>query len=59
VGDLVRFNHEGRSYRGVVNRITRRASVLVPSPEGIAYSDGRKYLRFYVPLESLEKVGRA
>jgi hypothetical protein len=40
---------------GRVNRITRRATVLVPAPTGELFSDGKRYLRFYVPLEQLKK----
>ena len=39
-----------------MNRITRRATILVPSPQGEKFSDGGRYLRFYVPLEKLKKV---
>jgi hypothetical protein len=55
VGDLVRFVHEGKTMSGRVNRITRRATVLVPAPKGELFSDGKRYLRFYVPLEQLKK----
>ncbi len=50
VGDRVQFDHEGRTYVGRVNRITRRATVLVADPNGPLYSDGKHYARFYVPL---------
>jgi len=53
VGDQVRFPHEGRYLEGRVNRITRRATVLVPHPQGERFRDGSRYLRFYVPLEKL------
>ncbi len=56
VGDHVRFAHDGKVLRGRVNRITRRATVLVPSNKGERFSDGSQYLRFYVPLEKLQKV---
>lgn len=55
VGDQVRFTHDGKVMTGRVNRITRRATVLVPSAGGERFSDGRRYLRFYVPLEQLRK----
>ena len=42
---------------GRVNRITRRATVLVESPRGESFSDGRRYLTFYVPLPLLRKQG--
>jgi hypothetical protein len=55
VGDLVRFELDGVTYRGRVNRITRRATVLVESPRGEPFSDGRRYLSFYVPLPLLRR----
>ena len=56
VGDSVCFLHDGRKRKGRVNRITRRATILVPDPKGERFSDGNRYLRFYVPLEKLQKV---
>jgi hypothetical protein len=55
VGDQVRFAHDGHFLQGRVNRITRRATVLVPHTKGERFSDGGRYLRFYVPLEKLMK----
>jgi hypothetical protein len=55
VGDRVTFTFEGVRHVGVVNRITRRATVLVPSDKGMPYSDGKKYLKFYIPLPLLAK----
>ena len=57
VGDCVRFRYDGKSLQGRVNRITRRATVLVPDRKGERFSDGCRYKRFYVPLEQLTKVG--
>jgi hypothetical protein len=56
VGDHVRFTLDGKVLMGRVNRITRRATVLVPSNKGERFSDGSRYLRFYVPLEKLQKI---
>ncbi len=56
VGDRVRFAHEGQYLFGRVNRITRRATVLVPNPKGERFSDGERYSRFYVPLEQLTRL---
>ena len=56
VGDFVHFRHRGQILLGRVNRITRRATVLVESPQGERFSDGGQYLRFYVPLEQLTKA---
>ncbi len=53
-GSRVRFRHEGTLYRGLVNRITKRATVLVEDPAGVRYSDGKHYVKFYVPLAALE-----
>jgi hypothetical protein len=36
-------------------RITRRATVLVENPRGEEFTDGRRYLTFYVPLPLLRK----
>ena len=42
-------NWEQRKY------VAYGATVLVPSPRGERFSDGGRYLRYYVPLESLRK----
>ena len=56
VGSQVTFDFEGRTLLGTVNRITKRATVLVPSPHGVRFSDGRTYAKYYVPLSQL-RVG--
>lgn len=56
VGDRVQFDYQGRRHVGVLNRITRRATVLVEQPGGIKYSDGRHYVKFYIPLAMLQKA---
>jgi hypothetical protein len=53
VGSRVRFLHEGQELVGWVNRITKRATVLVEDIRGERFTDGKRYLRFYVPLERL------
>ena len=58
-GDLVSFMFEGRTLVGKVNRVTRRATVLVPAPDGVQYQDGQKYRKFYVPVSALVKVRQA
>lgn len=55
-GALVRFEYQGRQLAGVVNRITRRATVLVPDRNGELFSDGNTYCRYYVPVNTLEPV---
>ncbi len=53
VGDTVRFQIDGKVMQGLVNRITRRATVLVENSEGRSYTDGVRYQKYYVPLEQL------
>ena len=55
-GVRVRFDFEGHPMEGIVNRITKRATVLVVHPEGQRYSDGKRYLKFYIPVRQLEAV---
>ncbi len=56
-GDRVTFRFEGRHYQGFINRITRRATVLVEDPQGVRYSNGCHYKKFYVPVSLLERQG--
>lgn len=56
VGARVRFRFEDRVLIGRVNRITRRATVLVEDPRGERFDDGRRYVRYYVPLEQLTRI---
>lgn len=56
VGDRVGFAYDGARIVGRVNRITRRATILVPDPRGERFSDGQRYTKFYVPLEKLHRV---
>ena len=55
-GDRVAFDHAGVERTGIVNRITKRATVLVADPTGRPYSDGGRYVSFLVPLDRLRKV---
>ena len=55
-GDPVVFAVDGQQLRGHVNRITKRATVLVEHPKGTRYTDGRKYHKFYVPLNRLRRA---
>lgn len=57
-GMLVRFQFEGRQFTGIVNRISKRATVLVEDGQGEPYSNGKRYRKFYVPVPSLEAVPR-
>lgn len=56
VGDRVSFEYDGEVYEGVINRITKRATVLVRDPSGeFVGTNGTRYAKFYVPLQCLEK----
>lgn len=55
VGDRVEFRFEGKRLAGFVNRISRRATVLVPDVNGEAFDDGKRYKRYYVPTGHLYK----
>lgn len=55
-GMRVRFEYADRQFEGLVNRITKRATVLVEDPEGLPYSDGKRYQKFYIPVEMLEPL---
>jgi hypothetical protein len=59
IGDYVSFEMDGMFRAGRVKRITRRATVLVEDPRGMLYSDGKRYLTFYVPLRLLQKQSHA
>ena len=53
IGSMVRFEFDHVRLVGRVNRISRRATVLVESDDGVPYSDGKAYRKFYVPLSML------
>ena len=53
VGTRVKFRFEGEIRIGTVNRITRRATVLVVDAAGQLYDDGNRYRKYYVPLSHL------
>ena len=55
-GDQVQFHAEGLVIQGHVNRITKRATVLVPHARGQRYDDGKKYKKYYVPLNRLRRA---
>ncbi len=56
VGDQVAFQNGPVLLRGRVNRITKRASVLVPDKRGRRFNDGERYATYYVPIPLLKKV---
>lgn len=53
-GDWVTFFHQGKRHVGVVNRVTKRATVLIEDDKGRQYSDGKRYVKCYVPVNQLE-----
>ena len=55
-GDTVCFVWKDTSHCGVIARITKRATVMVPDHRG-EYTDrtGRQYRKYYVPLVNLHK----
>jgi len=53
VGSRVTFDFEGARLAGRVNRLTKRATVLVEDAEGERFSDGGRYRRYYVPIVHL------
>ena len=55
-GSMVRFRFDGVERTGFVNRINRRATVLVEDSRGERYSNGKHYVKFYVSLPLLEPV---
>lgn len=55
-GVKVRFDYGGNMIEGVVNRITKRATVLVVDANGVRYSDGKRYIKYYIPVQDLEPL---
>jgi hypothetical protein len=55
-GAYVRFKSGSVYHLGTVTRVTKRATVLVGDFHGTLFSDGRKYTKYYVPVERLEVV---
>lgn len=56
-GDRVSFLYEGKNYKGIINRINKRATVMVMNPKG-DYVDkaGNRYGKWYVPLSNLKLI---
>ena len=52
------FEVDGRRLSGIVNRITKRATVLVEDAAGRKFNDGLRYLTYYVPLHALVVIGK-
>lgn len=56
VGATATFAFEDQHLIGRVNRINRRATILVEHPDGNRYSDGKRYKKYYVPLQYLRPL---
>jgi hypothetical protein len=52
-GAKVRFRFDGVQHVGIVNRVNKRATVLVEDPRGPRYSNGKHYAKYYVPVQHL------
>lgn len=55
-GMKVRFGFDGVEHTGFVNGISKRATVLVEDDKGLPYSNGKRYAKFYMPVQALEAV---
>jgi hypothetical protein len=55
-GTRVEFEANGMRLCGIVNRITTRATVLVPDSAGPRYNDGHHYAKYYVPIQRLHRL---
>lgn len=56
VGDEVLFEYDGKTYRGIISRITKRATVMVKDSKGFHLdSQGKRYSKYYVPLHLLKQ----
>ncbi|MEI8212602.1 MAG: hypothetical protein WCI02_10665 [Planctomycetota bacterium] len=55
-GTRVEFEANGMRRCGIVNRITTRATVLVPDLSGPRYNDGHHYAKYYVPIQQLHRL---
>ena len=56
VGAEVVFEYDGKTYSGVISRITKRATVMVRNSEG-HFQDlqGNRYSKYYVPIQHLSR----
>ncbi|MFU0824972.1 SprT-like domain-containing protein [Clostridium sp.] len=57
IGDKVSFLHEEEIKNGIVNRINKRAAIMVLDNKG-NYIDGQgnRYSKYYVPLNKIRKI---
>ncbi|MDX9870009.1 MAG: hypothetical protein RBS92_04715 [Candidatus Cloacimonadales bacterium] len=57
LGDKVQFSFQEKTHKGFINRITKRATVLVENPRGsFQNKQGKRFLKYYVPLHVLQKI---
>lgn len=56
-GDNVKFQYNNKTINGFIQKINKRATIMSPDKQG-NYADklGRRYKKFYVPLECLIKL---
>ncbi|MBA7555297.1 hypothetical protein ES705_47955 [subsurface metagenome] len=55
VGDKVSFEYNNKTYIGIVNRITKRATVLVKDKNNSKNANEEGFLKFYIPISMLNK----
>lgn len=55
-GNRVAFRYQGKVLVGIVNRITRRATILVEDPRGERFTNGKTYVKYYVPIQALKPI---
>ncbi|MEA1908140.1 MAG: hypothetical protein U9N43_03825 [Euryarchaeota archaeon] len=57
IGSTVSFEYGGETYRGIISRITKRATVMVKNHAGdFRDRKGDRYSKYYIPLENLTHV---
>lgn len=55
IGDTVAFTFEGKSYKGILYNINKRAIVMVRDKNGkMVDKQDRRYTKYYVPLNFIE-----
>ena len=56
VGAEVVFEYDGKTYHGVISRITKRATVMVRDSDGhFQDSRGNLYSKYYIPIQYLRR----
>ncbi len=57
IGDTIIFESEGKSFKGIINNINKRATVMVIDSKGnYRDSKGARYSKYYVPLNLCKKA---